>query len=174
MLLFTAKGHTWLGGDGALDLGEICQLRCWKRSSFEFGHARQPLRIGMVRGKRTPLRLGAEHSIFAVIYCKRSHLAPGRWVARSRRDLPLSPLERLQLRVLATRISAVPPHFPRLSPWTRVVRSATGHASSTIEPVSHRDTTWEKHPLAPAFLVLSISKVDTWLVENRTIYQLEK
>ena len=95
-------------------------------------------------------------------------------IARSRRDLPLSPLERLQLRFLATRISAVPPHFPRLSPWTRVVRSGTGHASSTIEPVSHRDTTWEKHPLAPAFLVLSIHKVDTWLVENRTTHQLEK
>ena len=127
-----------------------------------------------VRDKRTPLRLVSGDSIFAAIYCKRSHLAPGRWVARSRRDLPLSPLERLQLRVLATRISAVPPHFPRLSPWTRVVRSATGHASSTIEPVSHRDTTWEKHPLAPAFLVLSIHKINMWLVENRTIYQLEK
>ena len=162
------------GGYGSLDLGEICQLRPWKGSSFEFGRARSPVRIGMVRGKRTPLRLGAVHSIFAAIYYKRSHLAPGRWVARSRRDLPLSPLERLQLRVLATCISAVSPHFPRLSPWTRVVRSATGHASSTIEPVSHRDTTWEKHPLAPAFLVLSIHKVDTWLVENRTIYQLEK
>ena len=149
-------------------------MRPWKGSSFEFGRARSPLRIGMVRGKRTPLRLGPGLRIFAAIYCKRSHLAPGRWVARSRRDLPLSPLERLQLRVLATCISAVSPHFPRLSPWTRVVRSATGHASSTIEPVSHRDTTWEKHPLASAFLVLSLSRVDTWLVENRTISQLEK
>ena len=162
------------GGYRPLDLGEIFQLRCWKRSSFEFGHARQPLRIGMVRGKRTPLRLGAGQRIFVAIYCKRSHLARGRRRARSRRDLPIAPLERLQLRVLATCISAVSPHFPRLSPWTRVVRSATGHASSTIEPVSHRDTTWEKHPLAPAFLVLSIHKVDTWLVENRTIHQLEK
>ena len=141
---------------------------------LSFGHTRVHLRVAMIAGKSTPLRLVSGDSIFAAIYCKRSHLAPGRWVARSRRDLPLSPLERLQLRVLATRISAVPPHFPRLSPWTRVVRSATGHASSTIEPVSHRDTTWEKHPLAPAFLVLSIHKVDTWLVENRTIYQLEK
>ena len=148
-------------------------MRPWRGSSFEFGHARLPLRIGMDRGKRTPLRLGNGHAIFAAIYYKRSHLAPGRWVARSRRDLPIEPLERLQLRVLATCISAVSPHFPRLSLWTRVVRSATGHAS-TIEPVSHRDTTWEKHPLAPAFLVLSIHKVDTWLVENRTIYQLEK
>ena len=159
---------------GWLDLGEIFQLRCWKRSSFEFGHARQPLRIGMVRGKRTHLRLVSGGSMFAAIYCKRSHLAPGRRVARSRRNLPLSPLERLQLRVLATCISAVSPHFPRLSPWTRVVRPATGHASSTIEPVSHRDTTWEKHPLAPAFLVLSMHKANAWLVENRTIYQLEK
>ena len=149
-------------------------MRCWKRSSFELGHARSPVRIGMVRGKRTPLRLGHGHSIFAAIYYKRSHLAPGRWVARSQRDLPLSPLERLQLQVLATCKSAVPPHFPRLSPWTRLVRSATGHASSTIEPVSHRNANWETHPLAPAFLVLSIHKVDTWLVENRTIYQLEK
>ena len=162
------------GGYGSLDLGEIFQLRPWRGSSFEFGHARLPFRIGMDRGKRTRLRLVLGYSIFAAIYCKRSPLASRRWVARSRRDLPLSPLERLQLRVLATRISAVPQHFPRLSPWTRVVRSATGHASSTIEPVSHRDTTWEKHPLAPAFLALSIHKVDTWLVENRTIHQLEK
>ena len=146
----------------------------WKGSSFEFGRARSLVRIGMVRGKRTPLRLGAGQRIFVAIYCKRAHLARGRRSARSRRDLPLSPLERLQLRVLATRISAVPPHFPRLSPWTRVVRSATGHESSTTEPVSHRDTTWEKHPLSPAFLVLSIHKVHTWLVENRTIHQLEK
>ena len=102
MLLFTTKGHTWLGGGGSLDLGEIFQLRCSKRSSFEFGHARQPLRIGMVRGKRTPLRLGPEDSIFAPIYYKRSHLARGRRSARSRRDLPIAPLERLQLRVLAT------------------------------------------------------------------------
>ena len=144
------------GGYGSLDLGEICELRPWKGSSFEFGRARSPLRIGMVRGERTPLRLGAGHPIFAAIYYKRSHLARGRRSARSRRDLPLAPLERLQLRVLATCISAVSPHFPRLSPWTRVVRSATGHASSTIEPASHRDTIREKHPLAPAFLVLSM------------------
>ena len=162
------------GGYGWLDLGEICQLRPWKSSGFDFGRARSLVRIGMVSGKRTPLRLGGGHSIVAAIYCKRSHLARGRRSARSRRDLPIEPLERLQLRVLATRISAVPPDFPRLSPWTRVVRSATGHALSTIEPVSHRDTTWEKHPLAPAFLVLSIHEVDTWLVENRTIHQLEK
>ena len=87
------------GGYGSLDLGEICQLRPWKGSSFEFGRARSPVRIGMVRGKRTPLRLGSGHSIFAAIYCKKSHLAMGRRVARSRRDLPLSPLERLELRV---------------------------------------------------------------------------
>ena len=88
------------GGYGSLDLGELCQLRPWKGSSFEFGRARSLVRIGMVRGKRTPLRLGNVQGIFAAIYYKRSHLARGRRSARSRRDLPLSRLERLQLRVL--------------------------------------------------------------------------
>ena len=95
------------GGYGSLDLGEICELRPWKGSSFEFGRARSSVRIGMVRGKRTPLRLGRGESIFAAIYYKSLHLARGRRSARSRRDLPIAPLERLQLRVLATTHSPV-------------------------------------------------------------------
>ena len=120
-------------------------MRCWKRSSFQFGHARQPLRIGMVRGKRTPLRLGDGDSIFAAIYYKRSHLARGRRSARSRRDLPIALPERFQLRVLATCTFAG----------------------------AHRDAPWEifvskkKHPLAPQFSVIS------WLLENRTVFEFE-
>ena len=57
LLLFTTKGHAWLGGDGALDLGEICQLRRWKGSSFEFWpRAHSPVRIGMLPGKNIHLR----------------------------------------------------------------------------------------------------------------------
>ena len=63
------------GGYGSLDLGEICELRPWKGSSFEFGRARSLVRIGMVRGKRTPLRLGPGESIFVPIYYKSLHQA---------------------------------------------------------------------------------------------------
>ena len=108
------------GGYRSLDLGEIFQLRPWRGSSFEFGHARLPLRIEMDRGKRTPLRLGPGHSIFAAIYCKRSHLARGHRSARSRRDHPIALLKRLQLRV-----------------WPCAFAS------------SHKNGSWQTHPLAP-------------------------
>ena len=54
--------------------------------------------MGMILGKRSPLRIGIlGHRIFTAIY-KSSHLALGWRFARSRRDLPIPPLERLQLR----------------------------------------------------------------------------
>ena len=87
--------------------------------------------------RRTPLRLGALGSIFVAIYYKRSHLARGRRSARSWRDLPIAPLETLQLRV-----------------WPCAFAS------------SHRNGSWQTHPLAPrsrAFLLLFAAKGHTWL-----------
>ena len=88
---------------------ERLQIRLLPRHVCTFAYERS-------LGKAHPCVFAHLASTFAVIYQKSPHLAPWRRIPRSRRDLPISPLERLQLRVLAACTFAV---SDRNDPWEK-------------------------------------------------------